>query len=52
MSSTMSGGATVDANFLKTFSFGRAPTGRAIRYKSSLVPRCGLFTAIPHAISA
>ena len=26
------------------------PSGRAIRYKSSLVPRCGLSTSIPHAI--
>ena len=25
--------------------------GRAIRYKSSLIPSCGLFTAIPHASS-
>ena len=29
--------------------FGRVPSGRAIRYKSSLVPRCGLFASIPHA---
>lgn len=29
--------------------FGRAHSGRAIRYKSSLVPRCGLFATIPHA---
>ena len=31
--------------------FGRVPSGRAIRYKSSLVPRCGLFATIPHAKS-
>lgn len=48
----MSGGATEDADFLKRFSFGRDPTGRAIRYKSSLMPRCGLFAAIPYAVSA
>jgi len=48
----MSGEATENADFLKRFSFGRDPTGRAIRYKSSLVPRCGLFATIPHAISA
>ena len=29
--------------------FGRVPSGRAIRYKSSLVPHCGLFATIPHA---
>ena len=29
---------------------GRAPSGRAIRCKSSLVPRSGLYTAIPHAL--
>lgn len=29
--------------------FGRVPSGRAIRCKSSLVPRCGLSTSIPHA---
>lgn len=29
--------------------FGRAPAGRAIRFKSSLVPRCGLSASIPHA---
>lgn len=26
-----------------------ALAGRAIHYKSSLVPRCGLFAAIPYA---
>lgn len=29
------------------YVFGRAPSGRAIRYKSSL--RCGLYATIPHA---
>jgi hypothetical protein len=40
-----------------TFTFGFAlkgetkgkGCGRAMRFKSSLVPRCGLFTSIPHA---
>jgi hypothetical protein len=27
----------------------RAPSGRAIRCKPLLVPRCGLFTTITHA---
>lgn len=31
--------------------FGRSPLGRAIRSKSSLVPRCGLYAAIPNALS-
>jgi len=36
--------------FLSLFGlFGRIPAGRAIRCKSSLVPHCGLFTAIPYA---
>lgn len=34
---------------LSANSFGRVPSGRAIRYKSSLVPHCGLFASIPHA---
>jgi hypothetical protein len=40
-----------------TFAFGFAfqdetkgkGCGRAMRFKSSLVPRCGLFSSIPHA---
>jgi hypothetical protein len=31
------------------FLFGRALSGRAIRYKSSRLRRCGLSTTIPHA---
>lgn len=34
---------------LKCISIGRYHKGRAIRYKSALVPRCGLSTAIPNA---
>jgi hypothetical protein len=51
-SKTIFWGGKIRGNFaaFPNHIFGRVPAGRAIRYKSAVVPPFGLYTAIPHAI--